>query len=339
MKTKQKVVLGQFFTKETLWLKPHIIDFIKNSKCTTAYDPFAGGGDLLDSARELGFTKLVGLDIDGNLGWKVNDSLLNIPHIDEKTIIVTNPPYLTNYSAARKEILEPIKKYYENNPYCDLYLIALDKMLNAQKYVVAIIPETFINSNFKKKNLLHSITILEENPFYDTDTPIVVACFDGKEKDLSKVLIYKNETLINNLASLDSMRLVPTKSLPMKFNDPYGWLAVRCVDSTNPLEKLRFDFKENIKYDWKNGIKHSSRLLTLIDLELPDFCKQEFINKCNEILAKFRNKTGDVILSPFKGNMHNQTRRRRLDFKTCRAIVEQAYIELYGKKEENKWTI
>jgi len=57
-------------------------------------------------------------------------------------------------------------------------------MLKSQNNVVAIIPETFINSNFKKKNYLHSITVLEENPFEDTDSPIIIACFDGKYKKL-----------------------------------------------------------------------------------------------------------------------------------------------------------
>ena len=45
----KKIKLGQFFTKATLWLKPQVEDFIKRSGCTIAYDPFAGGGDLLNA--------------------------------------------------------------------------------------------------------------------------------------------------------------------------------------------------------------------------------------------------------------------------------------------------
>ena len=326
----KKTVLGQFYTKDKLWLKPQVLDFIKSYNWDTVFDPFAGGGHLLDVAQKLGIKKTVGFDIDKNLGWKINDSLISIPHIDNETIIITNPPYLSNYSASRKGIMSEVKKYFDNSIYDDLYLIALDNMLKSQKYVVAIIPETFINSNFKKKNYLHSITILEENPFDDTDAPVVVACFDGKIKDLTKVEIYKNETRVNNLASIEKMRLVPKNSVDISFNDINGWLAVRCVDTTNPKEMLKFDLKQNIKYNWDKGIKVSSRLLTLINLDIPINKRKDFIDECNKILNKLRDDTGDIILSPFKGNMKNGRRRRRLDFKTCRAIIEIAYQRLFN---------
>lgn len=330
MTNNKKIVLGQFFTKDKLWLKQQVLDFIKDSKCDTVFDPFAGGGHLLDVAIKLGINKVVGFDIDDNLGWEINDSLIKIPHISDQTIIITNPPYLSNYSASRKGIMVDVKKYFDNSIYDDLYLIALDKMIKSHNYVVAIIPETFLNSNFKDKNYLHSITILEENPFDDTDTPVVVACFDGKTKDLEKVKIYKNETLVNTLASIEKMRLVPKNILDMSFNDKNGWLAVRCVDTTKPKEMLKFDLKQNIKYNWDRGIKVSSRLLTLINLDIPINKRKDFIQECNKILNKLRDDTGDLILSPFKGNMKNGRRRRRLDFKTCRAIVEIAYQRLFN---------
>ena len=68
-----------------------------------AYDPFAGAGDLLNVAKELGYTKTEGLDVDTNLNWKFNDSLEMIPHL-EKAIIITNHPYISKYSAARKKV-------------------------------------------------------------------------------------------------------------------------------------------------------------------------------------------------------------------------------------------
>lgn len=39
-----------------------------------------------------------------------------------------------------------MSKYFEKHT--DLYQLALDKMLEAQDYVVAIVPETYINSSF-----------------------------------------------------------------------------------------------------------------------------------------------------------------------------------------------
>lgn len=253
--------------------------------------------------------------------------MISIPHIDDKTIIITNPPYLSNYSASRKEIFGQVKNYFDTTSYDDLYLLAIDNMLKAQQNVVTIIPETFINSNYKKKYLLNSITILEDNPFDDTDTPVIVACFNSKVKDLSKINIYKNETLVNDLGSIEKMRLVPNNNVAMSFNQSNGWLAVRCVDSTDPNNMLKYDLKNNIKYDWESGIKVSSRLLTLIDLDVPENKRLPLIGECNNILNKLREDSGDVILSPFKGNMKNGIRRRRLDFKTCRAIIEIAYYK------------
>ena len=329
MKDKDKITKGQFFTKASLWLKPQIIDFIRNSKCTIAYDPFAGNGDLLRCSNLYGISQIKGLDIDPTLGWNINDGLENIPHINN-AIIITNPPYLSNYSASRKNVLNDVKRYFSNSCYDDLYLIALTKMLEAQDFVVAIIPETFINSSFKQKNRLHSVTILEENPFEDTDTPVCVACFDGKNKDISKVLVYKNSSIAPNLGQLESLRIMPTKKIKITFNVLNAWLGLRAVDSTDPHNMIKFDFKENFNYDWSKGIKISSRLLSVIDIDIPQPKKKEFVDLCNHILLDLRSSSQDIILSPFKGNMKNGTRRRRLDFCTARAIMEKAYSYLCG---------
>ncbi|WP_406617005.1 Eco57I restriction-modification methylase domain-containing protein [Mycoplasmopsis adleri] len=173
----KKVKLGQFFTKDSIWLKPQIIDFIKKSNCSIAYDPFAGGGDLLNVVQSISNIKKVkGLDIDPSLTWELNDSLNFIPHIDD-AIIITNPPYIAKQSASKKKI--DLSNYFKNSIYDDVYLIALDRMLEAQQFVVAIIPESFLNSSYKQKDRIHSITILEENPFEDTENPVCVVCFDN----------------------------------------------------------------------------------------------------------------------------------------------------------------
>lgn len=332
---KKKIQLGQFFTKASLWLKPQITNFINQSGCSIAYDPFAGGGDLLKAAKDILLFKTVkGLDIDDSLNWETNDSLLNIPHVD-KAIIITNPPYLSNYSASRKKIYDTVAVYFEFSIYDDLYLIALDKMLDAQDYVVAIIPETFINSSFKRKSRLNSITVLEDNPFEDTDTPVCVVCFDTTEKNLNEIKVYKNDEYVFSLSKMESLRLETMNSVKIKFNVLSAWLGLRAVDTTNPKEMIKFDFKENFDYDWDKGIKVSSRLLSVIDINIPEKDKKAFIDECNSVLSKIREESKDIILSPFKGNMKNGVRRRRLDFYTARAIMEKAYANLYGGAEEN----
>lgn len=322
----KKVILGQFFTRNDIWLRPHIENFILDSCCKIAYDPFAGNGDLLKVSQKLKL-KTKGLDIDTTMGWEYNDSLISIPHIEEG-IIITNPPYISNYSASRKKVFNNIRHYFASSIYDDIYLIALDRMLEAQKYVVAIVPETFINSSYKHKNRLHSITILEDNPFTDTDTPVVVVCFDDKIKSFEKIKVYKNDDFVGNLQFINNRRLEPTHIIPMNFNDKNGWLGLRAIDLTDPCNQIYFDYKDNIDYDWDNGIKVSSRLYSLIDIKIEDKFKKDLIKEANNILKELRKNTHDIVLSPFKGNMKDGRRRRRLDFRTARAILENAYQSL-----------
>lgn len=327
-----KIIHGQFFTRGDSWLRNQIQDFIKNSPCSIIYDPFAGDGHLFNTVEKLGYSLFEGCDIDPSLKWRINDSLVNIPRIDN-AIIITNPPYAYNSSIARKKLFGNLMKYFQNSEYNDVYLIALEKMLDAQDYVVAIIPETFINSNFKQKGRLNSITILEENPFTDTEVPVCVVCFDNVYKDFEEIKIYKNDNYIQTLSELESLRLVPDLSVRMTFNDPKGWLALRGVDSTNDQVKICFDFKENIDYDWEKGIKVSSRSLTLINIDVDKDNRQDFIDEANILLDSYRANSHDISMSPFKGNTKEGKRRRRLDYRTARAILERAYHNIISDKD------
>ena len=57
--SEQKRIYGQFFTKEDVWLKKQVKDFIQASDAIVAYDPFAGAGDLLTASAKLGFKKII----------------------------------------------------------------------------------------------------------------------------------------------------------------------------------------------------------------------------------------------------------------------------------------
>lgn len=320
--SEEKRKLGQFFTRETLWLLPQVKEFIKESNCNIAYDPFAGVGDLLSCAREYGISQVIGLDIDENLSWKINDSLKFIPHVNN-AIIVTNPPYLTNYSAKRKKIIKGIEDYFKD--YTDMYQLAVIKMLEAQDYVVAIIPETFINSNFLFKvfNRINNISVLIDNPFEDTENPVCVVCFDNKQKEMDDIKVYIGSEYVNTLGYLKKIVPIPKNNYKINFNKVDGKLAIRAVDMPSDDKKIQFMPLEKLKYDL-NNIKASSRLITVVELE--DF-KGDYIklsNKCNELLKKYREDCKDLNFSPFKGNGKNGKRRRRLDYKTARAIIEMA---------------
>lgn len=317
-----KQQLGQYFTKKNLWLKKQIKNFIEESNCTVAYDPFAGAGDLLTCSEEYGIYEIKGLDIDKNLEWEYNDSLKNIPHI-ENAIIITNPPYLTNYSARRKKIIEGMEQYFDK--YTDLYQLAITKMLEAQDYVVAIIPETFINSNFLNEvyKRIKSITILIENPFEDTENPVCIVCFDNVISPSKEIEIYVGDEYINTLNYIRAKELKSSKKYKINFNKIQGKLAIRAVDMPSPNKKIEFLSVKDLEYDLKN-IKNSSRLITVVDIEDVNIDINKLTKQCNIILNKYREETRDVTLSPFKGNAKDGTRRRRLDYKTARAIIENA---------------
>ena len=329
--TSMQRQLGQYFTRHDTWLRPHVREFIKHVGARIAYDPFAGEGDLLNVARDFGIKKTIGLDIDRSLGWKWNDSLIHIPKI-ENSIIITNPPYLANYSAKRKGILNQVSKYFDSTNYDDLYQIALEKCLDGGGIGVAIIPETFINSSFLK-NRLNSITILENNPFADTENPVCVVCFDGTWKQLSDIKIYKNDLLIGSLEYFEKLRLKPHSSVPFRFNDVNGPIALRAVDTTDPKKPISFMRKERLVYN-PAGIKHSSRLITIIQTNFSSAKLDALIKRSNVILADFRKKTQDVLLSPFKGNRKDGLRRRRLDYATARAILETASEHVMPGKDQ-----
>jgi hypothetical protein len=318
----KKRSLGQFFTKNHFWLKEHILDFIKKTKSEIAFDPFAGEGDLLKVAKEIGFSKTIGFDIDKSLKWKINDGLKNIKQI-KKSIIITNPPYLTNYSAKRKGIYENISHYFESCNYDDVYQLAIEKCMENNDYGVMIIPETFINSSFPKHRI-ESITIIEGLMFNDTENPICVICFDKRNKIYDEIKIYKNENYIGTLGKLERMRKIPRKNIDIKFNSLKGQIALRAVDTTKVDKPIQFMRPEEIDYDLST-IKVSSRLITLIELVIEEKFLNQIIEYSNNILFDFRKETNDILLSPFKGNKKNGERRRRLDYQTARSILEEAY--------------
>lgn len=325
----KKRKLGQFFTTRSSWLKPQVLDFILSTDTQIAFDPFAGDGHLLWLAKKVGIKEIIGFDIDCESGWEGNDSLINIPEI-KNSIIITNPPYLTNFSAKRRGIYTEIAKYFEKSKFVDLYQIALEKCLENNDYVVAIIPETFINSDFPKDRLTQ-ITILEDNPFCDTECPVCVVCFDNRIKTKNEISIYKNDNYLGQLEYFESQRIKPRNNVRVKFNTSSGKIALRAVDMQNIDKKIKFLQTSMLEYSLKN-IKESSRLITVIDIEgIPNERIGEYIETCNCRLEDLRFKTQDVILSPFKGNNKEGTRRRRLDYATARAILEDVYMSLFSE--------
>jgi hypothetical protein len=325
----KKQNLGQFNTSTGVWLRPHIRRFIYGTRREVIVDPFAGHGDLLRVFPNHG---KVGYDIDPDLctdvGWAWNDSLDAIPYHSD-AIVVTNPPYLAKNSAARND-LESYDYFRDpDNVQCeDLYQIAIRKVLENYTKAVFIIPETYFQTNLFK-DYLESFTIIEENPFIDTDCPVGVACFNIRNDFTSMSnnnytiwrqddLLFDKNTLEDALYSWKTARLNNT----ITFNAPEGQLGLRAVDGVSPGNRIRFAKPKNLQYDLRK-INETSRSITSIDVPGHKINKK-FIQHINFCLREFRKDTKDVVLSPFKNNNKLGIRRRRLDYHWARKIIEKA---------------
>ena len=332
IKSMKKLDLGQFNTKKDVWLQPQVEEFLKLSTYKKGLDPFAGKGDLIRVMYALDFKPIIGLDIDPVLGWQVNNSLVDIPYYED-TIVVTNPPYYAKVTARRKNA--SILNYFdgENDKFADIYQIAIANVLQKYDEAVFIIPETyFLKSSMFFKDSLLSITVLEDNPFYDTDCPICVACFmKGSRLGYPSYDIYKNDKFLFTNTKLDeilSRYRTRKEILNVKFNVPDGNIGLRGVDGVETTDKIKFCLPNELDYDI-NTIKISSRAITVLDVSRNDgkiLDKGELIEKANNYLTNFRKDTHDVILAPFKNNNKNGERRRRLDFRWAKKILNKALV-------------
>ena len=242
-------------------------------------------------------------------------------------MIITNPPYLALNSAKRRGIYAPMAAYFEAFPYYqDIYLIALERCLAHNRYVVAIIPETFLKSNFRHKERLVSVSVLEDNPFEDTDTPVCVVCFDGQTKASSAIDIYKNAERVMNLAEFEALLPHAGGHHHITFNARDGQLALRAIDSTDDDVRIGFLDPLVFKYDL-DRIKHSSRAMTMLRVERLGEQKIDvaiLAARANALVEAYRQRTCDLTLTPFKGNTRGGVRRRRLDYLLARMLLEQA---------------
>ena len=326
-----KVSRGSFYTTDESWLNAPVRAFLADAFLTnsSALDPFAGDGHLLDLVRREFGVATFGLDIAGDK-WARNDSLVSIPNASQ-SVIVTNPPYLANHSARRKGVAALVASYFDGSDYDNLYKIALDRCLAAADFVVAVIPETFLLSSFDKSRLA-LVSVIEGDLFADTEAPAVVACFaprelvaagkhEGQSFQVGNASVYNGNKYIGSLKEIFELRTGRARSgIPIVFNDPNGRIGLRAVDSHDGIRRIEFIYGD-FEYR-RDRIKGSSRLLTYLDIpELSDSQIQKLVVRANAHLEQLREKSSDLILAPFKGNDKKGNRRRRLDYALARQII------------------
>ena len=308
--------LGQYFTEYNPFENDGFLSWANecNLKNSIILEPFAGSNNLIQMLKKMQLcSRFVSYDIEPKSKNIIKqDTLINFPR--GFGVCITNPPYLAQNSAKRRNI------FFPNTTYDDLYKYALEKCLENTKYVGAIIPASFLNSKLFRDRLSHYI-LLNSKMFVDTTHPVCLSLFKPYSYDVD---IYYNNIYINKLSILE-------KKLPkqhankkiIKFNVPNGELGLIAID--NSIEPS-IKFINGKEIDSKK-IVVSSRNITRISLN-KKYNLEVLINKLNKNLNNFRKSTYDIFLTPFKGLRKDNMYRRRLDYRLARNIISEAINEL-----------
>ena len=306
--------LGQYFTTYNPFQNSGFLNWSKECDLskTTILEPFAGSNNLINMLQDMGLcADFKSFDIEPkNKFVKRRDTLKNFPKGFK--VCITNPPYLAQNSAKRRNLEFP------NIIYDDLYKYSLEKCLENCDYVGAIIPASFFNANIFRERLSHYI-LLNSKMFNDTEHPVCLALFKKYSEDVD---LYNDNKYLGKLSDLNKKLPKSNINMDIRFNGPNGNLGLIAIDNT--IEpSIKFVNGEEISPE---RIRVSSRSITRI--MIPTKYKiNSIIEKLNYNLNIFRKETYDLFLTPFKGLRKDNYYRRRLDYKLAKKLIEET---LYG---------
>ena len=306
--------LGQYFTTYNPFQNSGFLNWAYECDLskTTILEPFAGSNNLINMLQDMGLcTDFKSFDIEPkNKFVKRRDTLKNFPKGFK--VCITNPPYLAQNSARRRNIEFP------DIIYDDLYKYSLEKCLENCDYVGAIIPASFFNANIFRERLSHYI-LLNSKMFNDTEHPVCLALFKKYSEDVD---LYNDNKYLGKLSDLKKKLPKSNINMNIRFNVPNGNLGLIAIDNT--IEpSIKFVNGEEISPD---RIRVSSRSITRIMIPRK-YKVNSVIEKLNNNLNIFRKETYDLFLTPFKGLRKDNYYRRRLDYKLAKKLIEET---LYG---------
>lgn len=306
--------LGQYFTTYNPFQNSGFLNWSKECDLskTTILEPFAGSNNLINMLQDMGLcSDFKSFDIEPkNKFVKRRDTLKNFPKGFK--VCITNPPYLAQNSAKRRNLEFP------NIIYDDLYKYSLEKCLENCDYVGAIIPASFFNANIFRERLSHYI-LLNSKMFNDTEHPVCLALFKKYSED---VYLYNDNEYLGKLSDLKKKLPKSNINMDIRFNVPNGNLGLIAIDNT--IEpSIKFVNGEEISPE---RIRVSSRSITRIMIPT-EYKINNIIEKLNYNLNIFRKETYDLFLTPFKGLRKDNYYRRRLDYKLAKKLIEET---LYG---------
>ena len=329
-----KKLRGQFYTtvnpfNNDLFYK--WTDIIAGFENETILEPFAGANNIVRMMDDLGYkNKWVCYDIDPGevnnfpqYAVEKKDTLSEYP--DNYRITITNPPYLAKNSATRSGLPFP------ETDYDDLYKLALDIMLKKTQYVAAIIPESFITQSLFHDRLF-GVVSLTCKMFEETDCPVCLSLLvptESKAKlkiEEDDFLVYRENVFIGNFKNIKKSKIKANSSRDWKFNAPDGEIGLLAIDNTRS-KSIKFVPGDEID---PSKIKVSSRGVTRIKGLPDDIDAGAFINEANKEINRFRESTGDLFLTAFRGLRKDGYYRRRLDFESAREILTYSMEKYRG---------
>ncbi len=307
---------GAYYTLHNPFDHPAFIEWADAAALSGAevLEPFAGENRLIAHLHDMGLAKqFAAFDIaPAPAAERVErrDTLADFPKGYD--VCITNPPWLAKNSATVRGLP------YPDCGYDDLYKWSLELCLNHCRWVAALIPESFIRSGLFHDRLIDFVSI-RKRLFAETAHPVGLALFAPQECANGKDFrVWSQMHSLGRWQSLCRRWLVPPTKTPgrsLVFNDPLGNLGFIAFDNVRKAS-IRFCEVDEIK-DY--AIKQTSRFITRI--RAPAVPPIPLLNKR---LDEFRDKTGDIFLSAYRGLRHDGHYRRRMDWKIARTMVEHA---------------
>jgi len=285
-------------------------------------EPFAGANALPRMMRAIGLDGTWGYFDIAPLAPEVvqQDTLANFPAGYDA--VVTNPPYLSRHFARRKGLEVDHLPWGEYN---NLYKVSLERCLANTGYVAAIIPESFLTTGIFTERLV-AVVSLTTQMFNDTDMPTCLALWGPTPQ--SDFEVWRGTRLLGMYRSLAQQLDMPECASRITFNDPAGLIGLKAIDGTTG-PTIAFVPASEIPIE---KIKHSARLVSRIRIDdLGSDQVDAVIAAANKRLNAYRVKTGDVLLTAFKGLRNDGEFRRRLDFDTARRVLAAGLDDVEGR--------
>ena len=329
-----KIELGQFYTRGNPFLYSRVQQWfssIPNLSNLKLIEPFAGSNSLVAmvnasvlklNSENWGCFDIAPEAIESNLVPEIEvikrDTIEDFPSGFD--VAITNPPYLAKNSATRKGMDVSF------NGFQDLFEVALNEMLSNCDWVAAIIPESFITRKIFTSRLEVAVS-LNHDMFDDTEFPVCLALFSRHET--ADFEIWRGAELIGSHSKLtkEANNLLDAPSvIRTKFNAPTGSVGLWAIDDTNSAT-IRFLPGEEIA---SSTIKVTSRSYSRIELEFvgTPIDLHQLEKEANKLIKNYREITGDVFLTAFKGLRKDNLYRRRIDWTTSHRILNRAAYNL-----------